>query len=92
MALGSTQLSIQWVSGALSLEVKQSRHEADHSPPYSSEVKECVELYLHSPNTPSWRGAQLKKKHRDNFTFTFIIHYTFTFVIHYHVLISFDNI
>jgi hypothetical protein len=22
------------------------------------------------PNTPSWRGAQLKK-HRDNFTFTF---------------------
>jgi hypothetical protein len=28
-----------------------------------------VELYIHSPNTPSWRGAQLKK-HRDNFTFT----------------------
>jgi hypothetical protein len=27
-----------------------------------------VELYLHSPNTPSWLGAQLK--HRD-FTFTF---------------------
>jgi len=24
------------------------------------------------PNKPSWRGAQLKK-HRDNFTFTFII-------------------
>jgi hypothetical protein len=22
-----------------------------------------VELYLHSPNTPSWRGAQLKKSH-----------------------------
>jgi len=21
-----------------------------------------VELYFHSPNTPSWRGAQLKKK------------------------------
>jgi hypothetical protein len=35
----------------------------------SAEVKEWVELYLHSPNTPSWRGAQLK--HRDNFTFTF---------------------
>jgi hypothetical protein len=31
-----------------------------------------VELYLHSPNTPSWRGAKLKK-HRNNFTFlTFI--------------------
>jgi hypothetical protein len=26
-----------------------------------------MELYLHSSNTPSWRGAQLK--HRDNFTF-----------------------
>jgi hypothetical protein len=25
-----------------------------------------MELYLHSPNTPSWRAAQLKK-HRDNF-------------------------
>jgi hypothetical protein len=28
-----------------------------------------MELYLHSPNTPSWRGAQ--GEHRDNFTFTF---------------------
>jgi hypothetical protein len=43
--------------------------EADYSPPSSAEVKECVELYLHSPNTPSWCGAQLK--HRDNFTFYF---------------------
>jgi hypothetical protein len=33
-----------------------------------------VELYLHSPNTPSWRGAQLKKRQRDNFTFMFILH------------------
>jgi hypothetical protein len=33
--------------------------EADHSPPSSAEVKEWVELYLHSPNTPSWRAAQL---------------------------------
>jgi hypothetical protein len=32
--------------------------EADHSPPSSAEVKEWVELYLHSPNMPSWRGAQ----------------------------------
>jgi len=30
-----------------------------------------VELYLHSADMPSWRGAQLK--HRDNFTFTFSI-------------------
>jgi hypothetical protein len=25
------------------------------------------------PNTPSWRGAQLEKKHRYNFTFTFYL-------------------
>jgi hypothetical protein len=42
--------------------------EADHSPPSSVEVKEWVELYLHSSNTRSWRGAQLKKN-RDSFTF-----------------------
>jgi hypothetical protein len=28
-------------------EVKRPGHEADHSPPSSAEVKECVELYLH---------------------------------------------
>jgi hypothetical protein len=44
--------------------------EADQSPPSSAEVKQCMELYFHSPNTPSWRGAELKK-HRDTFTFTF---------------------
>jgi hypothetical protein len=31
--------------------------EVYHSPPSSAETKERVELYLHSPNTPSWRGA-----------------------------------
>jgi hypothetical protein len=36
-----------------------SGREADHSPPSNAEVKEWVELYLHSPNTLSWRGAQL---------------------------------
>jgi hypothetical protein len=36
-----------------------SGREADHSPPSSAEVKEWVELYFHSPNTPSWRGVQL---------------------------------
>jgi hypothetical protein len=36
-----------------------SGREADHSPPSGAEVKEWVELYFHSPNTPSWRGAQL---------------------------------
>jgi hypothetical protein len=47
MALGPPQPPIQWVPGALSLEVKRPGREADHSPPPSAEVKECVELYLH---------------------------------------------
>jgi hypothetical protein len=55
--LGPTQSPIQWVPGALSLGVKRPAREADHSPPSSAEVKECMELYLHSPDTPSWRGA-----------------------------------
>jgi hypothetical protein len=48
-ALELTQLPILWVPGALSLGVKRRGREADHSPPSSAEVKECVELYLHSP-------------------------------------------
>jgi hypothetical protein len=60
-ALGSTQPSIQWIKGALSLGVKRPWRESDHSPPSSAEVKEWVELYLHSPITPSWRGAQFEK-------------------------------
>jgi hypothetical protein len=55
-----TQPPIQWVPAALSLGVKRPGRKADHSPPSSAEVKERVELYLHSPNAPSWRGAQLK--------------------------------
>jgi hypothetical protein len=57
-ALGPTQLPIQWVPGALSLRVKLPGREADHSPPSSAEVKEWVEVYLHSPSTPSWCCAQ----------------------------------
>jgi hypothetical protein len=60
IALGPTHPPTQWIPGALSLEVKQLGHEADHSPPSSAKV--------HSPNMPSWHGAYLK--HRDNFTFT----------------------
>jgi len=41
--------------------VKRPGREADHSPPSRDEVKECLELYIHSPNTPSWRGPQLKR-------------------------------
>jgi hypothetical protein len=37
--------------------VKRPGHEADHSLPSTAEVKIWGELYLHSRNTPSWRGA-----------------------------------
>jgi hypothetical protein len=66
-ALGPTQPPFQGVPGALSLKGKATGEWSWPSPPSSAEVKEWVELYLHSPNTPSWRGAQLN--HRDNFTF-----------------------
>jgi hypothetical protein len=59
--LGPTQPPIQWIPRTLSLEVRRPGHEADHTPTSSAEVKECVELYLLSPNTPSWRGAHLKR-------------------------------
>jgi hypothetical protein len=45
--------------------------EADHSHPSSAEVKEWVELYLHSPNTPSWRDAQFGGAQGQLLTFTF---------------------
>jgi hypothetical protein len=47
------------VLGALSLGVKRPENEADHSPPSIDEVEEYVELHLHSPYRPSWRGALL---------------------------------
>jgi hypothetical protein len=70
-ALGPTQPPIQWVPGTLSLGVKRPGREADHSPRSNSEVKERVELYLHSPDTPSWRGAQFK-----NSRWTIVIYFT----------------
>jgi hypothetical protein len=47
-ALGPTQPPIQWVPGALSLEVKRPGREADHSPPPSAEIKN-VWSYTSSP-------------------------------------------
>jgi hypothetical protein len=74
MALESTQPPIQGV--------KQLGCEVDHSPPSSAEVKECVELYLHSHNTPSWHGAQLKKCTETTSPFTFTHHSTISFTLH----------
>jgi hypothetical protein len=64
-ALGPAQPPIQWVPGAVSLAVKWPGCEADHSPPYSAEVKNAWS-YM------STHGVVLsvKEKHRD-FTFTF---------------------
>jgi hypothetical protein len=47
--VGSTQLPIQWISGALSPSVKQLGREADHSPSNSAEEK-YMDLYIPSPN------------------------------------------
>jgi hypothetical protein len=71
--LGPTQPPIQWVPGTLSLEVKRPGLEADHSPPSSTEVREWVELYIHFPSTPSWRGAQSTGTNL-HFTFSCIIY------------------
>jgi hypothetical protein len=71
--LGPIQPPIHGVPEAIFLGVKRPGREVDYSPPSSAEVKECVELYFHSPNTPSWRGAELK--HRDIFTFTLPFNY-----------------
>jgi hypothetical protein len=47
--LGPTQPHIERVMGALFPGVKRPVRETDHSPLSSTEVKECVELHLHSP-------------------------------------------
>jgi hypothetical protein len=39
------------------LGVNRPGREADHSPPSNAEVKDSVELYLHSTSTSSWRDA-----------------------------------
>jgi hypothetical protein len=46
---GAHPASYPMGSRGSSLGVKRPGRETDHSPPSSAEVKECVELYLHSP-------------------------------------------
>jgi hypothetical protein len=55
-ALGHTQPPIQWVPGAISLGIKRPGHEADHSPPFSAEVRNDGAIPI-LPNTPSWSSA-----------------------------------
>jgi hypothetical protein len=53
---GAHPASYQMRTGRSSPGSKAAGREADHSTPSSAEVKERVELYLHSLST-SWRGA-----------------------------------
>jgi hypothetical protein len=64
LALEPTKLPLQWVPWTLSVGVNRPRHEADHSPPSSAEVKHGGAMPL-LPLTPSWYDAQLIQ-HRDN--------------------------
>jgi hypothetical protein len=57
--------------GGFSQGVKQQRHEADHSPPTSAELKEGGAIHL-LPYKSSWHSAHLIK-HKGNFTFFIII-------------------
>jgi hypothetical protein len=63
---GPTQPPIQWVPGALSLEVKRQGHEADHSPPFSAEVKNACS---YTSTSQYIFVAWCLVKHRDNCTF-----------------------
>jgi predicted dehydrogenase len=57
---------LQWVLGTLSLEVKWSGYEADHSPPTTAEVKNCG---LITSTLKHIFMAWCLIKHRGNFTF-----------------------
>jgi hypothetical protein len=66
-ALGLTLAPVQWVPGTVSLGVKRSVCEADHSPPSSAEVKNA------------WRCTSISQyvfmawclvKYKENFTFS----------------------
>jgi hypothetical protein len=56
LALGPTQLPIQWVPGILSPELRRPGCEDYHSPASSAEVKNTWS-YTSTPHTSSWRGV-----------------------------------
>jgi hypothetical protein len=73
----ATQSRVWWVLGLL--RSAQSGRGVNNPPPFSAEVKEWVELYLHSPSGPSWpvpawtlllldfalRGTSLRKTNKN---------------------------
>jgi hypothetical protein len=67
---GSGAHPAPWVPGALSLGVKRPGREADHSPPSSAKVKNTWSY----TSTPQYVFmAWCLVKHRDNFTFNFVL-------------------
>jgi hypothetical protein len=50
-----------------------------------------VELYLHSPSTPSWRGDQLGE-HMDNFTLLYLLCTLHENIEYYEVISCFKKI
>jgi hypothetical protein len=60
-----------WVSRDLSLGIKQPGREADHSPPSSAEVKHA---WSYTSTLQYAFKAWCLVKHRDNFTFIFILY------------------
>jgi hypothetical protein len=79
MAVGHTQPSLEWVAGALSPGVKQLGHEADHSLPSGTEVKNVSSYTSILPNVFMARCLVKQQihchgmvlKHRGNFTFIY---------------------
>jgi hypothetical protein len=74
-ALGPTPPPIQWVPGALSQRVKRPGREADHSPPYSAEVKNEW-IYISTPQYISIAWYSVKESTRTILSllyFTYVI-------------------
>jgi hypothetical protein len=53
---GPTEPLIRWVPRAISPELKRPRREADHSPPFNTQVKK-VGAIRPLPHTSTWRAA-----------------------------------
>jgi hypothetical protein len=79
----TTQPPIQW---ALFLQVKATGAWSWQLTSISFRSQEWVELYIHSPNTPSWRGSQLK--HRDKFTFYLYFYHSMTICLFNYFIMS----
>jgi hypothetical protein len=71
-AVEPTEPPIQWIPEALSVGVKRTGREADHSPPFSAEDNHAWS-YAFTP--PHIFTAWYQVKHGDNFTLTFHLYW-----------------